>query len=106
MDEGDKKSSWKYERGEGRCKHRWQYDYAGFVPGNNDAIGKCPKSITEKKAFPRLQFILTTHSPQVLTTVPSESIWVLDNGQAHQAPRRALLEQHAERYLKQVNYNG
>lgn len=37
-------------------------------------------------AFPRLQFILTTHSPQVLTTVPSESIWVLENGQAHTAP--------------------
>ncbi|MBM7455585.1 putative ATP-binding protein involved in virulence [Oceanisphaera litoralis] len=38
------------------------------------------------EAFPRLQFILTTHSPQVLTTVPSESIWVLENGHAHAAP--------------------
>ncbi len=38
------------------------------------------------KAFPKLQFILTTHSPQVLTTVASESIWVLENGQAHTAP--------------------
>ena len=28
----------------------------------------------------------TTHSPQVLTTVPSESIWVLEDGQAHSAP--------------------
>lgn len=37
-------------------------------------------------AFPRIQFILTTHSPQVLTTVPSESIWVLENGRAHVAP--------------------
>jgi len=37
-------------------------------------------------AFPNLQFILTTHSPQVLTTVPSESIWMLENGQAHMAP--------------------
>jgi len=39
-----------------------------------------------QKAFPKLQFILTTHSPQVLTTVASESIWVLENGQAHTAP--------------------
>jgi len=39
-----------------------------------------------EKAFPGLQFILTTHSPQVLTTVPSESIWVLEDGQAHSAP--------------------
>lgn len=39
-----------------------------------------------EKAFPELQFILTTHSPQVLTTVPSESFWVLEGGQAHSAP--------------------
>lgn len=31
-------------------------------------------------AFPKLQFIVTTHSPQVLTTVPSESIRVLREG--------------------------
>jgi len=30
------------------------------------------------EAFPKLQFIVTTHSPQVLTTVPRESIRVLD----------------------------
>ncbi|QNU62092.1 hypothetical protein [Vreelandella titanicae] len=41
---------WKYERGEGRHKHRWQYDYAGFVPGQKGAVGKCPKSITEEIA--------------------------------------------------------
>lgn len=29
------------------------------------------------KAFPRVQFIVTTHSPQVLTTVPSECIRIL-----------------------------
>ena len=30
-----------------------------------------------KEAFPRLQFIVTTHSPQVLTTAPVESIRLL-----------------------------
>lgn len=30
------------------------------------------------KAFPKLQFIVTTHSPQVLTTVPRENIRVLE----------------------------
>ncbi len=30
------------------------------------------------KAFPALQFIVTTHSPQVLTTVPAKSIRILD----------------------------
>lgn len=33
-----------------------------------------------KTAFPNLQFIVTTHSPQVTSSVPSESIRVLDNG--------------------------
>jgi len=26
--------TWKYERGEGRHKHRWKNDYAGFEPGD------------------------------------------------------------------------
>ncbi|MFM8443181.1 MAG: AAA family ATPase [Methylococcus sp.] len=30
------------------------------------------------KAFPKLQFIVTTHSPQVLTTVPRENIRVIE----------------------------
>lgn len=39
-----------YERGEGRMKHRWKYDYAGFSPSGKGPIGKCPRSITEKVA--------------------------------------------------------
>lgn len=31
-----------------------------------------------RTAFPKLQFIVTTHSPQVLTTVPRENIRILD----------------------------
>ena len=41
---------WHYERGEGRYKHRWSNDYAGFVPGKKGPIGKCPKSIDLKTA--------------------------------------------------------
>lgn len=36
-------------------------------------------------AFPKLQFIVTTHSPQVLTTVPSECIRILSAGQVFSA---------------------
>lgn len=50
MNKNDTKIQWKYERGEGRHKHRWGNDYAGFEPGNKGPIGKCPKSITEKVA--------------------------------------------------------
>lgn len=41
---------WKYERGEGRHKHRWKNDYAGFQPGDKGPVGKCPKSIDETTA--------------------------------------------------------
>jgi predicted ATP-binding protein involved in virulence len=34
------------------------------------------------EAFPRMQFVVTTHSPQVLTTVKSENIRVLAHGEA------------------------
>nr|WP_320135550.1 AAA family ATPase [uncultured Amphritea sp.] len=37
-------------------------------------------------AFPKIQFVLTTHSPQVLTTVPDECIRIIDNGEVHPAP--------------------
>ncbi|EKD33907.1 MAG: hypothetical protein ACD_75C02551G0003 [uncultured bacterium] len=39
-----------------------------------------------RKAFPKIQFIVTTHSPQVLTTVPSECIRILKDGQIFAAP--------------------
>lgn len=43
-------TQWKYERGEGRHKHRWKKDYAGFEPSDKGPVGKCPKSITEELA--------------------------------------------------------
>jgi predicted ATP-binding protein involved in virulence len=38
------------------------------------------------RVFPFTQFVVTTHSPQVLTTVPSECIRILENGQIFAAP--------------------
>ena len=37
-------------------------------------------------AFPKLQFIVTTHSPQVLTTVPAECIRIIDGQNIYFAP--------------------
>lgn len=34
-----------------------------------------------QKAFPQIQFIITTHSPHLLSTVPSECIRILQDGQ-------------------------
>lgn len=38
------------------------------------------------RAFPCTQFIVTTHSPQVLTTIPSECIRILDDEKIYSAP--------------------
>jgi len=40
-----------------------------------------------EKAFQNIQFIVTTHSPQVLTTVNSASICILEDGHKYDAPR-------------------
>ena len=37
-------------------------------------------------AFPEMQFIVTTHSPQVISSVPSEKIRILHEGKVHHAP--------------------
>ncbi|PID44939.1 MAG: ATP-binding protein [Proteobacteria bacterium] len=39
-----------------------------------------------QNAFPKMQFIATTHSPQVLSTVPAQCIRVIDGGHVHTAP--------------------
>lgn len=44
------RSQWVYERGEGRRKHRWKNDYAGFEPSGRGPVGKCPKHITQELA--------------------------------------------------------
>lgn len=52
-------------------------------------------------AFPNIQFIVTTHSPQVVSTVASEQIRILDNGTVHAAPA-GIKGAESERILKQV----
>ena len=42
--------NWRYERGEGRFKHRWKNDYAGFEPSERGHVGKCPRHVTEEIA--------------------------------------------------------
>jgi predicted ATP-binding protein involved in virulence len=54
-----------------------------------------------RRAFPKIQFIVTTHSPEVLTTVRSEQIRILENGECNLAPAGTLgAESH--RLLKDV----
>ncbi|ELP3489915.1 AAA family ATPase [Pseudomonas aeruginosa] len=54
-----------------------------------------------REAFPNIQFIVTTHSPQVLTTVPSECIRILRGNKVYSAPP-GTEGAEPERLLKQV----
>ncbi|TWH63897.1 putative ATP-binding protein involved in virulence [Azomonas agilis] len=54
-----------------------------------------------QEAFPKIQFVVTTHSPQVLTTVPSECIRILRDNKVYSAPP-GTEGAEPERMLKQV----
>ena len=54
-----------------------------------------------RRAFPKIQFIVTTHSPEVLTTVKSEQIRILEDGECHLAPV-GTLGAESQRLLKDV----
>ena len=54
-----------------------------------------------RRAFPKIQFIVTTHSPQVLSTVKSECIRILKDGQVYSAPK-GTKGAEASRVLKRV----
>lgn len=43
-----------------------------------------------RRAFPKIQFIVTTHSPEVLTTVDSRQIRILQDGKCYGAPAGTL----------------
>lgn len=53
------------------------------------------------KIFPDTQFIVTTHSPQVLTSIPSECIRILQDNQVFNAPSGAEGAE-SSRLLKQI----
>lgn len=54
-----------------------------------------------RDAFPKIQYIVSTHSPQVLSTVESKSIRILDDGDAHvSSPGTKGAESH--RLLKRI----
>ena len=50
FDENPSLTAYLYERGEGRTKHRWKKDRAGFKPAKRGPIGKCHRSISEEIA--------------------------------------------------------
>jgi predicted ATP-binding protein involved in virulence len=53
------------------------------------------------KTFPSIQFIVTTHSPQVVSTVDDKSIRILSNGKIYDAPKGSRGAE-SSRILKRV----
>lgn len=41
---------WTYDPGDGRCKHRWNRNYAGHVREGKRLVGKCPKTLNHARA--------------------------------------------------------
>ena len=56
-------SAFVYERGEGRYKHKWRHDQAGFIPSKKGSVGKCHSSITPTIATMLLQSGFVEVSP-------------------------------------------
>ena len=73
---------WRYERGEGRFKHRWSKDEAGFVSINGADVGKCHASIDEDKAAALLRNGIVYHAPG--TDTP-EHIYAVYRGVIYEA---------------------
>lgn len=53
------------------------------------------------RTFPNVHFILSTHSPQVLSTVESDNIYILEDGEIYNAPK-GTKGAEASRILKRV----
>jgi predicted ATP-binding protein involved in virulence len=54
-----------------------------------------------RRIFPKIQFIVTTHSPEVLSTVESQQIRILQEGKCYEAPP-GTLGAESQRLLQDV----
>ena len=75
-------AGFEYERGEGRHKHTWNRDEAGFVPSKRGAVGKCHSSITEELAEHLLRSGIIEPDPFSLDEEGED-----EGGDKHPAPR-------------------
>ncbi len=92
----EKMGEWLYEPGDnGRPKHRWNNDYAGFVPARNGPVGKCPRHITQGVA----QKILNEDAIPVYIGVESaypDKFYAMYKGVVYEAvPTRPGISCHA-----------
>lgn len=73
---------WLYERGEGRYKHRWRHDKAGFEEECGVKVGKCHSSIDIATATELLRNGIVYNAPG--TTTP-EHVYAVYRGVIYEA---------------------
>lgn len=74
--------NWIYERGDGRHKHCWSQDQAGFVGNGEAMVGKCAASITDACAVALLRSGLVYHAPG---TQEPEHVYAVYRGVIYEA---------------------
>jgi hypothetical protein len=84
--------SWVFERGDGRYKHRWSKDEAGFEERDKENIGKCHVSINETVAQALLDTAIPYNAPGSDTV---EHLYATYRGVIYEAaPTRPSLSFH------------
>ncbi len=73
---------WQFERGDGRYKHRWQRDEAGFLDEAGAYVGKCHSSINLDVANALLNAGVVYHAPGCDTP---EHVYVVYRGTIYEA---------------------
>jgi hypothetical protein len=73
---------WQYERGEGRHKHCWAKDEAGFHPSPKGLVGKCHASITNDIAVNLLRNGVVYYAPGSLFV---EHVYAVYRGTIYEA---------------------
>lgn len=85
-------NTWLYERGDGRYKHRWKKDQAGFVPVKGADIGKCHSSIDDDVATVLLRTGVVYNAPG---TDEPEHVYAIYRGVIYEAaPTRPGISFH------------
>ena len=88
-------STWRYDPGDGRKKHAWSRDEAGFEPLGKGPVGKCPvsKQIGDSKALQvDLELFSDAEHPRSMIwgnltlTLNCEPVWYTETEHGDEAP--------------------
>ncbi len=85
---------WEYDAGDGRCKHLWHNDHAGYVVEGRRRVYKCPKSLHSAKAEAALNKGHEYHDERGGDDHPSRIFAVIDGVVYRAMPTRPGISYH------------